>query len=428
MASVVSEAGGRRLIQLSPSEHPSRPKLRLGKVTAREAQTARVHVEALLRNKRIGSGYPPATADWLAGVPVSLRRRLERFGLVGPQERRECLTVAGWVQRYIDTRQDVKAGTATIYGHTQRNLLTFFGGAKRLDEVTPGDADEFRIHLATVEGLAENTVRRRCRLAKQFFRAAWKKRLIDESPFADIKGGDRPNEKRFHFITPEESAAVLDACPDAQWRLIFALCRYGGLRCPTEVLRLTWGDVDWGRDRFTVHASKTEHHADGGVREVPIFPELAPHLQACFDQAEEGAEYVITRYRATNANLRTQLTRILKRAGICPWPKLFQNLRSTRETELTQRFPIHVVCKWIGNSQSVAAKFYLQLTDDHFAKAVQDPVQHTAATPRTASHSATAAIPKEPIGGAMRNSAAPCENREPQTVGPVGFEPTTNGL
>ncbi len=31
---------------------------------------------------------------------------------------------------------------------------------------------------------------------------------------------------------------------------------------------------------------------------------------------------------------------------------------------------MHVVCKWIGNSQPVAAKHYLQLTDEHFAQAI----------------------------------------------------------
>jgi len=49
--------------------------------------------------------------------------------------------------------------------------------------------------------------------------------------------------------------------------------------------------------------------------------------------------------------------------------ELFQNLRSSRETELTQKFPLHVVCAWMGNSQAVAAKHYLQVTDDHFKAA-----------------------------------------------------------
>lgn len=41
-------------------------------------------------------------------------------------------------------------------------------------------------------------------------------------------------------------------------------------------------------------------------------------------------------------NLRTQLQRILKRAGLTAWPKLWQNLRATRATELADRYPAHV--------------------------------------------------------------------------------------
>ncbi len=98
-----------------------------------------------------------------------------------------------------------------------------------------------------------------------------------------------------------------------------------------------------------------------------------------FDEAEPGTEHVITRYRGSATNLRTQLHRIIRRAGLEPWPKVFQNLRSTRETELAEQFPMHVVCAWIGNSQPVAAKHYLQLTDEHFTRAIGDqseePVQ-----------------------------------------------------
>ena len=35
--------------------------------------------------------------------------------------------------------------------------------------------------------------------------------------------------------------------------------------------------------------------------------------------------------------------RIIRRAGLTPWPKPFQNLRSTRETELAETYPLHVV-------------------------------------------------------------------------------------
>ena len=44
------------------------------------------------------------------------------------------------------------------------------------------------------------------------------------------------NADRQYFVSRGEAGKVLEACPDSQRRLLFALCRYGGLRCPSEVL------------------------------------------------------------------------------------------------------------------------------------------------------------------------------------------------
>src|SRR5262249_30854877 len=149
-------------------------------------------------------------------------------------------------------------------------------------------------------------------------------------------------------------------------------CRYGGLRCPSEVLALRWGDIDWERSRFTVRSRKTEHHEGKDRRMVPIFPELRLHLADAFDRAEAGTEYVIARTRDDGVNLRTQLERIIERAGLTAWPKLFHNLRATRETELAEHYPIHVVCAWLGNSAAIAKKHYLQVTEDHYRLAAEE--------------------------------------------------------
>ena len=140
----------------------------------------------------------------------------------------------------------------------------------------------------------------------------------------------------------------------SQWKLIIALARYGGLRCPSEVLALTWADVDWEQGRITVTSAKTKKQGKA-YRVIPLFPELRPLLEQAFEEAEEGALYVITKYRQRNANLRTQFERILKRAGIDPWERLFQNLRASCETELANEYPLHVVTAWLGNTEKVAS-------------------------------------------------------------------------
>jgi hypothetical protein len=67
---------------------------------------------------------------------------------------------------------------------------------------------------------------------------------------------------------------------------------------------------------------------------------------------------------------------------------------------------MHVVCQWIGNSQPIAAKHYLQVTDDHFSKAVRNPVQQPAVLPRTGSQSEFALSAQTPV---LHGDAANCE-------------------
>ena len=104
---------------------------------------------------------------------------------------------------------------------------------------------------------------------------------------------------------------------------------------------------------------------------MPIVPELRRYLEEGMELASDGTEFVITRYRQSNANLRTALLRYILRAGLKPRPKLFNNLRSSCQTELEERFPSHVVCAWLGNSERIAREHYLQVTDAHFERAIQ---------------------------------------------------------
>jgi len=278
--------------------------------------------------------------------------------------------------------------------------------------------------------LSINTVRRRCGLAKQFFRAAQRKRLIAENPFDGIEATVKGNRAKDYFITRAEAQQVLDACPDLQWRLLFALSRFGGLRCPSEHLSLRWGDVDWERGRIRVTSPKTAHHDGREERIIPLFAELRPVLEEAFDAAEACAEFVITRWRDRDTNRRTHLLRIIRKAGLKPWPKLFHNLRASRQTELAAEYPIHVVCEWIGNSQAIAQEHYLRVTDRDFERAatgagsaLQNAVQYTAAVHCTKPQ-ASKPVNEETPG--FPGVATPRKALPGVRMGAAGFEPATS--
>ncbi len=242
------------------------------------------------------------------------------------------------------------------------------------------DADAWMTWLKA--NYAPATVGRTIKEARLLFKAAGRAEILDRNPFEDLKAGAPPDKDRQFFVTREVTQRVLHACPDVEWRLIVALSRYGGLRCPTEHLALTWPDVDWERGRFRVTSPKTEHYGCKGERWVPIFSELRPYLEEAFDLAKPGALHVITCKRDVRQNLRTRFVKIIRRAGLTPWPKPFQNLRASRETELAAVYPLHVVCAWIGNSTLIAQKHYLQVTEEVFRRGAES----SAATVRTGSH------------------------------------------
>jgi integrase len=94
---------------------------------------------------------------------------------------------------------------------------------------------------------------------------------------------------RKYYVSPEDTRAILAAC-NPTWRIIVALARYGGLRCPSEVLSLKWEHVNFETNRMSVPSCKTEHHPGRAYRVCPIFVELRPYLDEAFDLAVDGAE------------------------------------------------------------------------------------------------------------------------------------------
>lgn len=231
------------------------------------------------------------------------------------------------------------------------------------------------------KGRAEATTRKRCGDARSIFAHAIKGKQIEHNPFLAVPVAAIAT-KHHHFLGPDDARKVLAELPNAQWRLLFVLARWGGLRVPSEPRGLVWSDVLWDKHRLRVDG-KT------GERWVPIFPELAGPLREAFEAAEPGQVRVLP-FMATAYNggaVRHPLERAIKRAGLTLWPRLWHNLRSTRQTELEEQFPSHVVCRWLGNSTQVARTHYLQTTDDHFTRAAALPEALPAAAPSSGNQS-----------------------------------------
>jgi hypothetical protein len=179
------------------------------------------------------------------------------------------------------------------------------------------------------------------------------------------------------------------------------------------------------------HAVKTEHHDGGGVRVVPIFPELAPLFSEAFEAAAPGEVYCCPQYTDGSAGMmyRKTVLAAMARAGVAPWQKLFVNCRATRATELAESYPVQVAAAWLGHSPAVAARHYLQTTEEHFTRATyveaKQAAQKAAQQPPQMPRNAVKAKTEEVV---LQGISEDCKHMQTSLVRLAGLEPAATCL
>ncbi len=398
MASIKYDAATKNAaIQFYDSERRRRG-IRLSDVSKSFAERFHGIIERLSDAQRTGGGINLHDANYVKELGDIFYEKLVGVGLVEPREPQpddaevvadepQGLTLGEFLGDYLARRTDLKGTSLSVYEHVHRYLVKHFGADKLLSAITPGDAIDFGRFLHS-QKLARTTIDRRISLATTTFNDAVRHEYLVKNPFSDWRKPlknltSRTNKARQRFITRDDFAKLIEHAPDAEWRLILALARFGGLRTPSEPLSIKWGHIDWELGRITVTSPKTEHHEGRESRVIPMFPELRPYLEACWEAAEEGAEYIIAKHRPKsvrngdgwkNANLRTMLAKVFKRAGLELPPKPWNNLRASRATELAEQYPGHVAAAWLGHTEEIANAHYRQVLPAHFEKALKTEI------------------------------------------------------
>jgi hypothetical protein len=104
MASIESrnnKSGKTYRVRLSDGESPNRPRIGFGRITKRQAETAKINIENLIRAKNTGSEISIAVQSWLNGLGDPIRKCLESLGLAEPMKRKVEITLAVWVDGYM---------------------------------------------------------------------------------------------------------------------------------------------------------------------------------------------------------------------------------------------------------------------------------------------------------------------------------------
>ena len=361
MASVTKEKNSYRITWRDGDK--KRRRIRVSGVNKRQAESIASRVQSIAGAKISGEPLDTATRAWLRELGDDLHSKLAEHGLVVARQR---TTLKAFIDDFILRHKlDVSKRTVLNWEQTRGKLIEFFGEDVGIHDITDAEAEDWQSwlrkqRLQNGKLYAKATISGHTEKAKRFFNAAVKSRYIDRSPFSSLVAGSQVNDERNVYIPATELDLVIKQAPNAEWRLIVALGRYAGLRMPSEALRLEWADIDWQRNRMIVRKGKTKK------REMPILPQLRPYLEDCFDPE---SKYVIVENRH-HTNWGTMLARLIAKAGLQVWPRIFHNLRASLETDLTHQFPIHVVTAWLGNSPKIAADHYLSVRESDFARAV----------------------------------------------------------
>jgi integrase len=372
MASLLFESGSRtgyRLQSYDAADSRRRHSIWLGDISAREAETIKRHIEAVIESQKLGTPMPGETLRWLGKLPVALRRKLTPVlgGAKSVGEAIDAFTDHLWREK--------KESTQRNYARTLDLLRSQFGN-RQMRSLT---AEEIDLWSRSIN-VSSNTAAKYTRHLQAFINWCKTKRWVDELQLTNSRAVG-VGEKR--FIVADELQRWIDAfADDPQMHAAMALSRWLGIRVPSELVTLTVGAVDFESKTISVIDSKRSirsSRAPPVVRVCPLFPELIPYLERLWDSerlptdpllpdvTEKGGGVFVSRCREARDRLGLR------------WLRLFTSVRATRETELIRRFGIKAACDWIGNSPDVAMRHYEQVTADEWKRATDE---HSCLTTR----------------------------------------------
>lgn len=73
-----------------------------------------------------------------------------------------------------------------------------------LSEITALECDRWRQAMRE-GGLAEPTISKRVKTARQVFRQGVRWKMLAENPFADVKAGSQTNKARMYFVNRDDA-------------------------------------------------------------------------------------------------------------------------------------------------------------------------------------------------------------------------------
>jgi hypothetical protein len=260
--------------------------------------------------------------------------------------------------RHFVTKGHLKLSTVQKIESCYSHLQEYFGVDTCLREIVELEVERF--YRLSLERLSKVTVSRNFRDFRSLFSYALEQRFVSFNPFPRVARFD-VNVDRHFYVDRSMVVRILEHCRDDRERLLVVLCRYAGLRIPSEIRDLRFCDM---RDnRIRIHkGTKT------GVRLIPMFSEV----REIFSRLSGFPDELI--FSDVFGDVRNILLRAIRLSGVVRWPKLFINMRSSLITDLMRMgYCSKSLDSFFGNTEGVRRIHYEQYNRDReYARMLSD--------------------------------------------------------
>lgn len=248
-----------------------------------------------------------------------------------------------------------------------RQIRPYFEG-KRLDQITPGDLDRYRVHCMDADRVSPSTTRKRLNVLGTLFKHALRWGVLTVNPAADLEKPSEPTHKT-RYLSREEFEQLREHA-EPWLRPVLTVAVLTGARLK-EICGLRWENVD--RDAGVLFISEDNKTAKPrGVPMAVTVRKILDEIPGSRFKREgyvfvfaSGEPYVSERQRSRIS----QRTRAAAKAADLPGVT-FHTLRHTAGSWLAQAGYSQVkIAKLLGHATTATTDRYMHLSPAHLKDA-----------------------------------------------------------
>lgn len=227
--------------------------------------------------QRIRRPSPENTRTGAKVFESLLRQRLSKGEDLFPKEKRKCLTLKEFAEKWVTSYVEVNNKPSEIKNkktYLRSCLLPFFG-KKKLDEISSLDIEEFK--ASQLKRLKPKTINGQVGTLAKCLRTAIEWGELDKMPTIRPL---RCDPEEFDYLNEEEANRLLAAASEP-YRTAILLALHTGMRIG-ELMALNWEKVDFEKkqiivkDNFSVGVLGSTK--GNKIRYIPMTQDLHDHL------------------------------------------------------------------------------------------------------------------------------------------------------